>query len=203
MKRILSFIALTMFGACALAQSTGITPSVGTTADAVHYRGAWTFGPTNYAKIDLKDSSADSSGYVNTLYVGGLARTYGSAGFNTYGGFAEYEPTKYLEKVLKSTNLTADMIHVSARIGLGSTVPDSGSAYLTGFAGFDTSIAVNDSGTVTVHPLSLNWQNPGIFTITEGFQIYFGGSAASAKSVAQSRKAARMRVALAKLKAIR
>jgi len=79
MNSILKVATLTVMlvVASALMAQTGIALSVGSTADAVHYHGTWTVGSTEFTNFDVKDSAADSNGYVNSIYLGALARNYG------------------------------------------------------------------------------------------------------------------------------
>jgi len=172
-------ITIGLLATAALYAQTGITPSFTTTADAVHYRNAWTAGTTQTISIDLKDSLAGTNGYVDSLFVGGMSREYGAAGFSTYGGYAEYVPTKTLASFIKSTNIPADSFRVYARGGLGTTVPAVGKSFFTGFAGAGVSVAVNQSGSVVWDTAYFEWQNPGIAVLKSGLQIYFGGAATS------------------------
>ena len=189
MKRILAFASLILFGTLAFAQ-TGISTGAGSTADAVHYRGAWTAGTTEYINIDLKDSTADTNGYVNSLYLGGLGRIYPTAGFDTYAGYAEYVPTKTLASLIKSTNIPADSFRVYVRGGLGETIPDNGNSFVTGFAGAGVDYAITSSGSVVWNTVYAEWQNPGVVVVKSGLQVYLGGSSTA---TVQSAKAAKER----------
>ena len=172
-------IAISLLAAAALFAQKGITPSFTTTADAVHFHNAWSAGTTQTISFDLKDSSPGTNGYVDSLFVGGMSREYGTAGFSTYGGYAEYVPTKTLAAFIKSTNIPADSFRVYARGGLGTTVPSVGNSFLTGYAGAGVSVAVNQSGSVVWDTAYFEWQNPGIVVLKSGLQIYFGGAAVS------------------------
>jgi hypothetical protein len=195
MNSILKTTALmvALIFASVLSAQTGITLSVGSTADAVHYHGAWTVGSSEFATYDVKDSAADSNGYVNSIYLGALARNYGTAGFSTYGGYADYVPTKFVASVLKSTNIPTDSFRVYLRGGAGSTVPAVGNTFLTGFMGAGADVAINSSGSVVWNAIYGEWQNPGIVIVKSGLQVYFGGTATG---TAQSSAAAKMRRAL-------
>ena len=179
--------------ASALMAQTGIALSVGSTADAVHYHGTWTVGSTEFTNFDVKDSAADSNGYVNSIYLGALARNYGTAGFSTYGGYAEYVPTKFIASVLKSTNIPADSFRVYLRGGAGSTVPAVGNTFLTGFMGAGADVAINSCGSVVWNAIYGEWQNPGLVIVKSGLQVYFGGTATGTP---QSSAAAKLRRAL-------
>jgi hypothetical protein len=185
-KKILAVLALIVAGA--LTAQAQINFNVTSTADAVHYRGAWTAGTTETALVDLKDSTADSSGYVNSLYLGGAFKLYSAAGFNSYLGTIEYEPTKALAAILKSTNISADYVRFTIHGDVGDTVPTVGNAYLTGGAGAEFDVAVNSSGSVVWEAVYAGWQNPGIFTVKSGLQVYLGGT-----STTQSAKSAKIR----------
>jgi hypothetical protein len=191
MKKFIATLVIILAGTAMSMAQTGITPGIGSTADAVHYHGAWTAGTTEYASFDAKDSTADTNGYVNSLYVGGLGRLYQSAGFTTYGGYAEYVPTKTLAWLVKSTNLPADSLRVYARGGVGETLPTVGSPFITGFGGVGASIALNTSGSIVWDTFYVEWQNPGVVVAKSGLQYYFTGSTASAQS-AKAAKARRM-----------
>ena len=189
MKKIVALLALALAGAALATAQTGITPGVGSTADAVHFRGTWTAGTTEYVDVDLKDSAADSNGYVNSLYIGGLGRIYSSAGFDTYAGYGEFVPTKTLAALIKGTNIPADSFRVYVRGGIGETIPSVGSPFVTGFAGAGASIAITSSGSVVWETVYAEWQNPGVVVVKSGLQVYFGGSNGSA----QSKQAAKLR----------
>jgi hypothetical protein len=187
MKRIA--LALTLLLAFTLPALAQVTFNVTSTADAVHYHGAWTAGTTETGLFDLKDSTADSNGYVNSFYVGGAVKLYSAAGFNSYLAEFAYEPTKSLASVLKSTNISADYLRVSVNGSFGDMVPTVGSTFLTGGAGAEVDVAVTSSGSVVWDAIYGGWQNPGIFTIKSGLQVYVGGSSVST----QSAKAAKAR----------
>ena len=168
-------LALVTLALAATAQ-TGITPSFTSTADAVHYRGSWTPGTTESFMYDVKDSPADASGNVDSFYLGALARSYGTAGFSTYGGYGQYEPTKFVAKYIGKTNIPADSFRVYVRGGVGNTVPAVGKAFFTGFVGAGASMALNSSGSVVWDAFYGEWQNPGVFIVKSGAQIYWGGN---------------------------
>lgn len=190
---IIIALALILLTAVTAVAQTGITPVVGSTADAFHYHGSWYAGTTETAGIDVKDSTADSSGYVNSLYIGALGRLYSAGGFNSYGGYGEYVPTKTLAAFIKSTNIPADSFRVYFRGGVGETIPTgAGSPFVTGFAGGGASIAINTSGTIVWDTVYAEWQNPGVVVVKSGLQYYFGAAQA------QSAKAAATRRSLAK-----
>lgn len=193
MKRILGFIALIMFSSCAMAQ---VTPAISSTADAVHYRGAWTVGTTETALVDVKDSTADTSGYVNSAYIGGNFHLYSDAGFNIYEGTVAYEPQKFLAALMTKVapNISADYVHFMVHGDVGDLVPTSGSPYITGGGGAEFGINLNSSGTAEWKIVRANWHNPGIWSVDSGITYTFLSSTSTA--TVQSAKMAKLRRAL-------
>ena len=175
---------------------TGITTGAGSTADAVHYQGVWTAGTTEYVNVDVLDSTADTDGYVNSLYAGGLARIYTAAGFETYGVYAQYVPTKSFAKLVKKTNIPTDSLRVYVRAGIGSTVPDTGNAFVTGFAGGGASYAITSSGSVVWNTIYGEYQYPGIAIVKTGMDVYLSKLSSSSTASVQSPMAAKLRRAL-------
>ena len=93
-------LALVTLALAATAQ-TGITPSFTSTADAVHYRGNWYTWHNRIIHVRREGFPSDASGNVDSFYLGALARSYGTAGFSTYGGYGQYEPTKFVQSSVK------------------------------------------------------------------------------------------------------
>jgi hypothetical protein len=166
---------------------TGVTPGIATTGDAFHYHGGWYAGSTETASLDIKDSAADSNGYVNSVYVGAFGRLYEAGGFTSYGGYGQYTPTKTLAALIKATNIPADSFRVYVRGGIGETIPTVGSPFVTGFAGAGASLAITSSGSVVWNTVYAEWQNPGIVIVKSGLEFYLTGTNGSAQSSARAK----------------
>lgn len=194
MKRILTFVSLVLFGT--LAAFAQLTPTISATADAVHYRGSWTAGNTETALLDIKDSTASTTGYVNSLYVGGNFNLYSAAGFNSYKGEIAYEPTKALAGFLAKVapNVSADYVHVLLHADVGDTVPTVGSPFITGGGGGEFGVNLNTTGTAEWKIVRVNWQNPGVWAVDTGITYTFLSGTSS--STVQSPKLAKLRRAL-------
>jgi hypothetical protein len=193
MKRILAIASLVLFGTLAFAQ---LTPTISATADAVHYHGAWTAGNTETVLLDIKDSTASTTGYVNSLYVGGNFRLYPDAGFNSYEGTVAYEPTKALATFLAKVapNVSADYVHLLFHADVGDTVPTVGSPFITGGGGGEFGVNLNTTGTAEWKIVRVNWQNPGVWAVDTGITYTFLSGTSS--STVQSPKLAKLRRAL-------
>jgi hypothetical protein len=193
MKRILAIVSLILFGASAFAQ---LTPTVSATADAVHYRGAWTAGNTETVLLDIRDSEAGTTGNVNSLYVGGQFRLYSAAGFNSYEGTFAYEPTKAMAAFLAKVapNVSADYVHILLHGDVGDTVPTVGSPFITGGGGAEIGVNLNTTGTASWKIVRAGWQNPGTWIVDTGITYTFLSSTSTATT--QSSKLAKMRRAL-------
>lgn len=176
----------------AIAQ-TGINIGSGVSADAVHFRGAWTAGSTISQFTDVKDSAASANGYVDSYYALAQERLYSGAGFNSYLTGVQVVPTKLLNSLIGSTNIPSDSVQISARALIGATVPSAGGSRVTGGVGVSGAIALNQSGSIVWKTVDFSWQNPGVITVTSGVQFILGGPTTVS---AQSSKAARLRRAL-------
>ena len=193
---LLSLVTTVLLVPSAHAQ-TGINFTGSTSADAVHFRGAWSAGATISEAGDVKDSTADANGNVNSLFAVADQKMYSGAGFTSILGGVEYVPTKYVCALFSKTNIPCDSFHLAIKGTVGTTMPTAGSNYVTGSVGINTAVALNNSGTVTWKPINVSWQNPGIFTVSSGLQYLFGGPSTIS---AQSQKARLLRKD-AKLKA--
>jgi hypothetical protein len=193
MKRVLTFAALILFGTAAFAQ---ITPTISATADAVHYRGNWYAGNTETALVDIKDTTASTTGYVDSLFVGGNFRLYNAAGFNSYEGTVAYVPTKALALFLAKVapNISADYVHILLHADVGDTVPTVGSPFITGGGGAEVGMNLNTSGTAEWKIVRAGWQNPGVWYVDTGITYTF--LSGSTDSTVQSSKLAKLRRAL-------
>ena len=197
MKRILTSILFVLFSSVAFAQ---LDPTVTTTADGVHYQGAWSAGTTETALVTARTSSESARGYVNTTNVGGIFHLYSAAGFNSYLGTVGYEPTKALDSFLRKVapSISTDYVRFSIHGDVGETVPSVGNPFITGGAGGEVDIALTQSGSLVWTTIYAGWQNPGVVIVKSGLQYYFGASSTSSST--QSAKSAKVRRALAKLK---
>jgi hypothetical protein len=182
--------AVMMFVPSVTSAQTGLTFSTGTDVVAVHTNGTWYAGSIINQTLDVKDSTSDNNGYVNSFYLLGEQEIFTStAGFNYYGGGFKYVPTKTLSSLLKGSNIPADSFRIFVRGSVGNVVPTVGSTYLTGVVGVGASYAVTRSGSIVWNTVQAGWQNPGTFYISTGGEIFFGGQTVNA----QSAKAARFR----------
>lgn len=173
---------------------TGLSFSAGDAAVALHYHGNWYAGTVVSEKLDVKDSAADTNGYVNSFYALGEEKVFSStSGFNYFGGGFELVPTKTLAAFLKNTNIPADSFRVYASGTVGNVIQTIGSSYLSGSVNAGASYALNQNGTIVWNTVQGGWQNPGIFYVSTGLQAIWGGSATT-----QSAKEAKLRRQAAK-----
>ena len=193
LKPLFVLVALALFGTMAQAQ---LTPTISATADAVHYRGNWYAGNTETALVDIKDTTASTTGYVDSLFVGGNFRLYNAAGFNSYEGTVAYVPTKALAAFLAKVapNVSADYVHILLHGDVGDTVPTKGSPFITGGGGAEVGVNLNTSGTAEWKIVRAGWQNPGVWYVDTGITYTFLNGANA--STVQSSKLAKLRRAL-------
>lgn len=190
---ILLIVGLGLLATPARAQ---LDPTVTTTADGIHYHGAWSAGNTETALITARASTPDSYGFVNTTSIGGVFHLYSAGpGFNTYAGTVSYEPTSYLASFLHKVtpSISADYVRFSLHGDVGDTVPTVGKSYITGGGGAQFDIALTSDGALVWNTVYAGWQNPGIVIVKSGLQYYFGNTTTTN---VQSRKAVKLRRAL-------
>jgi hypothetical protein len=198
MKHIFAVIVLALFSTTAFAQ---LEPTITTSADGVHYRGAWYAGTTETVLINARTSAPSTAGYVNTTAIGGAFHLYSAGpGFNSYMGTISYEPTKALATFLNKVTpaISADYVRFSVHGDVGDTVPALGSPYFTGGAGAQVDVALMSSGALVWNTVYAGWQNPGIVIVKSGLQYYFGGTSSTASL--QAPKSAKIRRVLAEFK---
>ena len=166
MKKLITFAALLVCGAFAIAQTAPPPTPLGFTgasdAIAFHYDGAWSAGTTVTESYDLIDLGAAKGNHV---FVEGKELLAPTPGLNLYMGGVAVQPD--LTRVLSKTNVAPGAFNATFEAAIGDGLPATGGSHIAFLTGGGVKYQVTSS---------LTWNSLNAFYGRFGSTSYAGVS---------------------------